>query len=283
MLRRLLPVVVVLLLATAGCSGFGGQQPTTPASPATTTVETTDPVTLRDEAVAAIDAVERYRVEGVLNQTAETNRVTRRLNVTFAAAFDRPNRRIRSNQTVSVLGRTTSVAVYLVNGTLYQYNPRLRSRVGTAWIRTNVSANASAVYDASDSLDRQAAILENASVRLDGTATVDGTETYRLRATTDDTAGLLGSHSAVETGQVNVTDLTATYYLAVETARPVKAVVALNATVRSQGTTTRLVQEATLRFADYGAPVSVTLPTSADTAVNGSEVSATGSGTGTGA
>jgi len=310
MARRLLPALLAVLLVTAGCNGLAGQTTTTTGTTEATTAVTTTTTTateaaetettteatttsdegsdpdvdadaLKREALAAMVAVDTYRVNGTLNQTIRNNRLTRRINASLEGAFERPSRRLRINQTVTALGRQVRTAVYLVDGTLYQYNPQFRQQFDSAWLRFDLSGNESAAWNASDTLRRQHAILNNSTVSLAGTATVAGRETRVLAANaTDAGVGLFGPAGGTRAGtdatsDLNVTRLTATYYIDPETGRPVRAVVRLNASVALRGSTTRIAQTATLRFGGYGSSPAVDLPTGADTAVNASETTAT--------
>jgi len=290
---RLLPALLALLLVTAGCSGLAGQTTGTTATETTTTATTASTsesaadgptaAELRQDALAATAAVETYRVNGTLNQTIRNNRLTRRTNTSLAGVFDRSTRRLRINQTVTALGRQVEVAVYLVDGTLYQYNPQLRQRFGSAWIRFDLSGNESRAWNASDTLGRQYDILNGSTVSLAGTATVDGRETYVIEANATDAGGGLfgptagaGGAGGNGSGGIDVSRLTATYYLEADTRRPVLAVVRLNASVALNRSTTDVEQTARLRFSGYGTPADVDLPAGADTAVNGSEITPDG-------
>jgi len=299
--RLLFPAVVALLLVTAGCGGLDGTgaptdatTSTTPTTHGTTTeTRTTDNSTttasssgdlpaassVTADALAAARAVDTYRVNGTLNQTLDNNRVTQQFDTELRAVFDRSDREFRINQTVRALGKTVPASQYFVGGTLYQYSRQSRQRVGSAWTEVNLSGNASAFWNSSDTLARQRAILNASTVEMTGTTTADGVETYVLDVNaTDAGVDVLGS-TAIPADELDVTDLSGTFYVATGTDQLVKSVTHLNATVTRGGSTARIDQTATLRFTDYDADVNVTLPPDADDAV---AVGENGTGTGTG-
>jgi hypothetical protein len=218
-------------------------------------------------ALAAMEAAETYRAAGTLNQSLESARGVQRLDVSVDAAFDRPADRFRTNQTVTLAGQRIEVSQYFVDGTLYQYSPINRQQYGSAWIRLNLSTNASAFFDAADTLTRQRAVLNVSTVELNGTATVDGVEAHVLDAdATNATLTALGSVGAPDAG-LNVSSLSGRFYVARDDGRLLRSVVTLNASVTQQGTTVDVTQTADLRFFDYGTDVSIVLPPGAEDAV----------------
>jgi hypothetical protein len=259
-------LLVVVVAAFAGCSGDAGG-----GSTPTPTLESTDADALAADAADEMAAAERYRVSGTVEQTVTANNQRRSARVAVAAAFDRGARTFRVTQTVTANGQTTARSSYLVNGTLYEHDPAYERAYGAEWVRVDVSANLTSAWRAQDTLTRQRLLLENASVSLEGAATVNGTRTAVLAVDGDESAfetvverrlNAVGSSAAV-----SVENVSFTHYVAVESNRLRRAVGTLEMTVESNGRTVAQTQRLNLTVTDYGAPVSVSLPEGASVAV----------------
>lgn len=291
-MRRLLPALVVLLVLTAGCSGLlpGGSNDTPADGPTVDGTEvngtngSVDGAAVKADALAAMDAVETYRVEanvttqyvGALDQTVAG---------TSEGRFNRTAREAYLTQTQAVLNRSYVVETYYVNDTLYQHSESYTLRFDSEWIRYPTPVNASVQWSQFDTLARQRAVLNASNVTLAGTETINGTETYVLRANVDRSrlSELGYTVGGAGRGDLNVTSLNATYYISTETARPVRTVTTLTGqtTVRAQdnGRTLRIKQRIALDFGGYGEPVTVTLPDGASTAATIGNASANATGT----
>ena len=222
--------------------------------------------TVRTETLAAIDAVDTYRV--VVNQTTRlSGNVNRTTNAVSNGTFDRGAREASLTVTQSALGRTVTTERYLVNGTLYERNPQYVQQYDSAWIRAEVPDNGSAFRDSFDTLSRQRAILNASTVTLAGTETVDGTTTYRLKASPNATQ-LTGAAGSVQRSNLDVANVSATYWLDAETGLPVRSTIELAGQQTAQGQTFGIDQRLRLDFDGYGTPVSITLPPAAEGAVS---------------
>ena len=222
--------------------------------------------TVRTETLAAIDAVDTYRV--VVNQTTRlSGNVNRTTNAVSNGTFDRDAREASLTVTQSALGRTVTTERYLVNGTLYERNPQYVQQYDSAWIKAEVPDDGSAFRDSFDTLSRQRAILNASTVTLAGTETVDGTTTYRLKASPNATQ-LTGAAGSVQRSNLDVANVSATYWLDAETGLPVRSTIELAGQQTAQGQTFGIDQRLRLDFDGYGTPVSITLPPAAEGAVS---------------
>ncbi|WP_254537218.1 DUF7537 family lipoprotein [Halomarina litorea] len=273
-MRRLLPALVALLVLTAGCSGLlpGGSDGPPTNGTATGTGTPTDGSELRADTLAAMDAVETYRVEANVS-TRYSGTLDQTVSGTSEGRFDRTARVAYLNQTQSALGQSYVVETYYVNDTVYQRSESYVLQYDSEWIRLPAAENASEQWSRFDTLTRQRALLNASNVTLDGTRTVNGTEVYVLRAQVDrsrlDELGFTAG--PIEQGGLNVTSLNATFYVSTETNRPVRSVTNLTGRTTVQAgdnrRTVRIQQRIDLDFGGYGTPVTVTLPEEAATAV----------------
>lgn len=160
------------------------------------------------------------------------------------------------------------VSVYLVNGSIYEYNPAYASEYDSEWVTAEVDDG---FFTQQDSLARQRAFLDNATVTADGTETVDGVQTHVLDADVDEDAtsdaimALLGGQSAGVT--YNVTDVDQRVWVDTETDRPVRTELAMNATITAQNQTATMSMDAEMDF-EYDRDVDISLPEEADSAVS---------------
>jgi hypothetical protein len=274
-MRRALPVLVALLVLSAGCSGLlpGGSNETPAGDPGQNGSNgTTDGSAIKAETLAAIGEVETYRVRA--NVTSQySGRLDQTVSGTSDGQFNRTAREARISQNQSALGQSYAVETYYVNDTLYQRSDSYTLQFDSEWIRYPAASSASEQWSRFDTLARQRAILNASNVTLDGTETVDGTEAYVLRATTNSSRFEELGFGAGRPGQrgLNVTELNATFYVSTETYRPIRSVTNLvgQTTVQAQGNqrALRIRQRIALEFGSYGESVTVTLPEGADDAV----------------
>lgn len=292
-MRRLLPVFVALLVLTAGCSGLlPGGSDGTPANgtDANGTDTPMDGSELKADTLAAMDAVETYRIDANVS-TRYSGTLDQTVNGTSEGRFDRTAHVAYLNQTQSALGQSYVVETYYVNDTLYQRSGSYVLQYDSEWVRFPAAENATEQWAQFDTLTRQRAVLNASNATLDGTRTVNGTETYVLRAQVDRSRlGELGfAAGTIEQGGLNVTNLNATFYVDAETNRPVKSVTNLTGLTTVQAgnnqRTLRIQQRIELDFGGYGAPVTVTLPEEASNAVpidtDASNATANGTGNAT--
>ncbi|WP_135661566.1 DUF7537 family lipoprotein [Halorhabdus rudnickae] len=257
MRRHTVALIAILgMVVLAGCSGG-----------ATTTVKPVDGEQAQSDTLAAMEAVESYHVTSNTTVVQSVTNQTRRQTIDSVGAFDRTNQRMQINRTVSVSGMSQQASVYLLNGSIYEYNPAYTSQYGSEWVTTEVG---DAFFEQQDTLTRQRGFLANASVTTNGTETVNGTEMRVLEADVDEAAtsqvimARLGGASGVE---YNVTNVDQRLWVDPETDRPARSTVSMNATVTQMGQTVDLTMDLELAFA-YDRDVSVTLPEEADSAVS---------------
>lgn len=272
-MRRLLPVLLAVLVLTAGCNGLlpgGSDGP--PANGTDGDGNVTDGAAVKAETLAAIDAVETYRIEANVS-TTYTGTLDQTVTGTSEGRFNRTAQEAYLNQTQSAQGQSYVVETYYVNDTLYQRSNAYVLQFDSEWVRYPTAANTSVQWSRFDTLTRQRAVLDVSNVTLAGTETVNGTEAYVLRADADlSRLGELGyTVGAAQQGQLNVTGLNVTYYVDTETYRPLRSVTTLTGrtTVQAQNNDRilRIQQRIELDFGGYGRPVTVTLPEAASTAV----------------
>ncbi|UPW01735.1 hypothetical protein M0R88_06435 [Halorussus gelatinilyticus] len=278
--RTLIAVLFAALVVLAGCSG-GGTDPATSTATTTTHTEadattTDDPATAQSvnatavklSAVAAMADVETYRIDAHIATLVSSNNVERRTVTDSTGTVDRAERELRINRTARVAGQSSSVSTYVVNRTLYQRSPQFTRAFSSKWISRNFSDNFSQRWSALDTLTRQRELLNISDVEFVGRKTVNGTQTYVLRATPDPEryANLSANVTNRRVGEVR--NVSVTYWLSTDTYLPVRSNTTINSTVSVRGRQMDLHQEATLRFSGYGDDVSIRLPPAAETAVS---------------
>jgi hypothetical protein len=266
---RPFPVLVALLMLTAGCGGvLPGQSDDGSPTPTPTATDTDQPSAeqVKGEALAAIDGAETYRTEGSIT-TSYTGSVDRTINATVDGRFDRANRTTYINQTQAVLGRSVIVETYVVDGTVYQRSDQYVQRFDSEWIRVPAGENGSETWERYDTLTRQRALLNASNVTLAGTERVNGTEAYVLKADPDpNRLAELGVNASRE-GEVQVRNVSATFYVAAESGRLLRSTTRLTGESTARGQTVGIDQRVALRFGGYGDPVDVRLPDGAEDAV----------------
>ncbi|WP_134671206.1 DUF6612 family protein [Halorussus marinus] len=218
--------------------------------------------------VSAMADVEMYRIGAHIDTVVSSNNVRRRTVTNSTGAVNRLDRELRINRTARVAGRSSTVSTYVVDRTLYQRSPQFTRTFSSKWIRQNLSGNFSQRWSALDTLTRQRELLNISSAELVGEQTVDGTETYVLRAAPDPEryANLSANVTNRQVGTVE--NVSVTYWIAKDTHLPVKSDTSINSTVSVRGQEMDLHQELRLRFSGYGDDVSVELPAAAETAVS---------------
>ncbi|MFC5970721.1 hypothetical protein ACFPYI_05180 [Halomarina salina] len=277
-MRRLLPVFLAVLVVLSGCNGIGlpgaSDGPPTGDSNVTTTGEGATPRTpggnvtaasVKADALAAIDEVTTYSVRVDQHTRYVERNQTSTANVT--GEFNRTERDLALNQSRVVSGIAVSTETYIDgrNGTFYQYSPALEQEFGSSWVRASVAGDAE-VWDQYDTLSRQRDLLAASNVSLEGVQTVNGTDAYVLTGSPNASRFQdlgIGSGSSLE-----VSNITATFYVSVEDATLVGSTVELAGTQQARGRSLPFQRTADIRFSGYGDPVTVTIPDEADDAVS---------------
>lgn len=259
--RALAAVALAAAMVLAGC-GSGG---TTTAAPGGD-VSAED---VRGDVLSATDGTDSYAIAGTTNVTVLANNQEQRITVESETRVDRANREFAADQTTSVLGQTTEAEAYLKDGVFYQRSDAFVQAYSSEWIKQDVSENVSRTFRTIDLLQQVEVALPNASLSVEGMATVDGTETYVLAADVEPEAieeYALGSlQSSGLAASVNVTDASVTVFASTETGQPLRVESATNATVSLQGQRLEVRSSADARVSYE--PVSVSLPEKASTAV----------------
>mgnify|MGYP000191628523 CR=1 FL=1 len=240
-------MAVAVLLVTAGCAGLSGGDGATDANQ------------LRDDAASEMASADTYRMEMRMQVSAGGRGTT----VTQHAVFDHGAERARVNATSA--GRSTTT--YIDGTTAYVH-------VGGVWRTQDISATEP--WNNNSGLRQQRAVLESATVSVNGSATVDvrrtdgspstsetqsvsedgvettvlavDPETEELRSVVTQRAGNLDA--------VEIEDATYRMYVADDTHRLRKVEMNLSMTVAGQPATAN----ATTTFSAYGEPVNVTVP-----------------------
>lgn len=287
--RGLLVCLAAALVLTAGCGGDGAQPttdgPTETATPTELTTPTRTPeptetaaagyrrvsveaTAVKRDAMAAMRAVDTYRVWFENGRTITTNRVTRTVDITSEGAFNRTARTLRVNQSVRGPAGTVDVRRYVTNRTLYERSPAFVRPYDSKWVKTDLAANFSSRWELLDTLTRQRTLLNRSTVRVLGGTTVNGTDAYVLRADVNETAYTDLIRARIDPrSAVNVTNATFTYWVDAETGRPLRVVGTVNSTAVVNGQEVGIHEAFRLRFTAYDEPVDVTLPPAAETAV----------------
>jgi hypothetical protein len=236
--RPALHVAVAVCVLLAGCSLLGASH--TREERATRAL---------DNASATLDGTETYRFESEMSVVATADDRTERVDIGLTGAVDVGAHEMRTNATLE--GET--YRSYLLNRTVYQECAGTVWDWGTRETETNWSVQTPA--------RRQLALLRSGSLYWNGTVDIDGESALLLTGEPTGEAitryqerrsrSLLGGPS-VENARMKV-------WLDPETSRPVKT--DLRFEVKEGGNTaTARVRS---RFADYGTPVAVEVPTEA--------------------
>lgn len=262
--RALAVLALAAAVVLAGCGAGGG---TTTAGPG----GDVSAEEVRDDVLSAVEGTDSYAITGTTNVTVLANNQEQQISVESETRVDRANREFTTDQTTRVLGQTTEAEAYLKDGVFYQRSDAFVQAYSSEWIKQDVSGNVSRTIRTVDLLRQVEVGLNNATaLSLNGTAQVDGTEAYVLEADVNGSAieaYALGSlQSSGLGGSVNVTDASITVYAATETGQPLRVVSATNASLSLQGQRIDVRSTSDVRVTEES--VSVTLPESADTAVN---------------
>lgn len=268
----MLVVVAAVVLSSVPQFGFADETTTTAETTTVGTATTAGNATptaaeIRANAVAASRNVGTYRVTAVINRTISTSRINRTVNITAEGVFNRTAREFRSNQTTRSPTRTVAVTTYLVDDSLYVQSDAFLRQYSSKWVTTDLSGDVARRWQLFDTLTRQRVVLTNSSVTRVGTATLDGTETYVLRADVNET-----TYARALTGQftertVDVTNASFTFWIAEETGRIVQSRGTVRSTTTLRGQPVTITERLQIRFGAYNETVSVTLPDAAATAV----------------
>lgn len=263
--QGLVAVGFVLLVALAGCSGMGGSGTESPADTATPGDDgLPDTDTIVERTAATLEAVDSYESNSTLTSTIQVPNGEQTSNLTTNARTNRETRRLMVTQTVTALGQEITSRTYLLKDTIYRNNPRLAQQYGSEWVTVDASENQTQRWHRNDELMSHRVILENGSVTLAGTETIDGSEAYRLVVDGDEDA--LEAFYGYENTPLEITNVSTTMWVDTDTDRILQVDGRINQSVTTQGTTRTTITEYDLRFTYTD--VSITLPEAADSAVD---------------
>lgn len=233
--RALQSLCLVALLVTAGCAGFPG------GGSSTTTSDNKQVVTDVRQAIQSIDTY-RMTIDMSVHAQGDTYTLHR------AGVFDATAKQARLNLTIN--GARTPA--YLDGSTLYVNS-------GDDWRTRELARNNS--WMSTVGLAQQRYLLENSTVTVSGTATVDGVETTVLTVHPRDgeLKQLLTRRTFYGPEEVTIEEATYELYVAEETHRPLKAEMSLQITVDKNWDQSGH-GSAVITFSGFNEPVNVTIP-----------------------
>jgi len=256
-------LAAILLVATAGCLGLGGSDDGSEPDP--------EPEVTAGE-VANATAEELATVESFRANTTATQRlvgnVEQRSSLSAAIRVDREREAAVLEQTVQAQGQTRESDVYLVDGTIYERSEVYAQQFGSEWVRNDNPEAFRAQWRSNDFVGEIRAYIDHGTAELNGTETVDGTETYVLELDGEEAA--LESEYYADPGNVSYRTLEMTVWVDPETDRPVQVAGTIETEVTVQGQTVESTQEYeyTLEYTT----VDVTLPDAASDAISADEI-----------
>lgn len=235
-------LVLSALLVTAGCLGVLQSQPSDPGAEAVV-----------DEAVAAGEAVETYRVATDLHAAATEDGDRRTVDASSTGVVDRPARRSR----MVVEQGDASRAMYVVGNTTYV-------ECASPWSGWGREEHDELDDDwaGQDPLGRQLTLLDESPVAWVGNETRRGVATHVVEARPDDRTLTQFSEERrplLPLFGPRVEGATVRAWVAEDSGRLLRTRVAF--TLRAEGTTVETTMVTT--FSDYGASVAVRLPAEA--------------------
>jgi hypothetical protein len=255
-------IALVAVLALAGCTGaltgdggdtLAGEEPQIAAENVTA------------DAIAAIEAVEAYRLESNSTIVQTVNNVERERQIQSETRIDRADREVHASTTVSARGQTLAIDVYLVNETMYERNQRYVRQFSSEWVRYDVADNISDVWLQYDTLRIHRNLLDNGTTTLNGTDEVDGEDVYVLALEANESG--LESFTVPFQGEVTIDGAEVTYLVDQETGMVRRA---SGTIAQSVDTGQQTVETETTFDIDFGYDESVTvsLPDAAEGAVD---------------
>lgn len=231
--------LLALLVAVSGCLGGG-------------TTGTTDAEQIRQDTVAAMQNLETATYEMQMSISAKGQTIE--MNAT--GAMDRQAKLMRMNLSMDAGFRTIQVTQYIDGNTSY-------INLNGQWQTKDVSGQTPGEgFWGNNQFAQQADALQNATVTLNGTATVDGEETHVLEVEVgkETIRELLPQQSAAGTLEnVDISDIHFTQYVDTDTSYIRKVEMNMDMTVQGQQATASL----TMTFDDFNEDVSIEVPDAA--------------------
>lgn len=257
---RTLRVLAVLALAVllAGCSADTGGDGTTDGPTASAEAVTED-------AIAALEDVEEYRVASNGTFLQRQNNVEQELAIDSTTRVDRPDGEIRATQSTDAGGQTFESDVYLVDGTLYERSQQYVQPYSSEWVKVDVSDNLSGVMRQFDSLRLYREVLANGTATVTGSAEVDGRDVHVVDVVANESA--LPSYTTPIQGEVTLRTVDATFWVDAETGEVRRLSGNVTQEISAQGGTVEVEGTVDLEFS-YDEAVDVSLPPAASDAVD---------------
>jgi hypothetical protein len=209
-----------------------------------------------------------YGQEGILMQELTVS-------VDTSAVVDKTNRQIEMDMTVSLAatGRateTTHTRVFVVGD--YLYTGMASSSQEWSWAKKGTP---SSYWDQQEALGQQLELLEGSQRKMQGDDNVDGVDCYVLELTPDldhlwtaMTQSWMGEMSSVTNPKEVIKGSSVTQWIAKDTYLLVKGVAHLNLHLAPEDTGTAngmdMVANVEVQFYDYNEPVSIHLPSEAE-------------------
>ncbi|UWG49093.1 Uncharacterized protein HSRCO_2837 [Halanaeroarchaeum sp. HSR-CO] len=278
---RAASIAVVALVILAGCAGGGPADPSTGTTTVSeeqgsttdesaddgdewtlfesepTSMDGVDDAAVKRETVRSLAAVDSYRLNGTVERTLRMPGDSIESKVTSQGVVDRESRSLRLHENTTGHMQTVETRLRVVDGALYQsYDAQHHDSDGD-WQRSSISDS---TLRSLDPLARQTRMLENATVVVTNTTTIDGTEAYVLYADVNESVYATEQDRQLGDQPLQVTEVTYRYYVATDTHRLLEADGIVRGTVQSGNETVELAEQYDIAIADYGTSVDVTAP-----------------------
>lgn len=240
--RALHASCIALLLVTAGCIGFPG------GGGGGAEAESKDTEKLVADAQRAMASADTYRMNMSMYVAADGDSY----DVRRVGVFDATEKQARLNLGT---GENRTLA-YLDGSTMYVNS-------SGEWQTRTLPGDGS--WKSAVGLAQQHYLLENASVTVAGSATVDGVETTVLNVDPKDgkLKQLLTRSTSGSLGHVTIEESSYELYVAEDSHRPRKVDMTLQLSVGESPWGNSGHGSATITFSEFGQPVNVTVPVNA--------------------
>jgi hypothetical protein len=234
--RGLLAVAALaLLVAAAGCADGGSTAP----------ADAPAPDALQRNATAAMQDVRTATFTMAMDMEASGQSVS----MDADGEMDVENRRMRMDLAMDTGGRTVEVTQYVIDETAYQ-------RIQGDWQTQDLAGQE--MWSGGNQLALQERMLENSSVEIIGSGTVDGHDVWIVAIEPgEDAIEQLLSGTASDVGEnVDIQSLSFEQSVDVETSHVRKVDMRMDAEIQGQQATLNM----TMTFENFNEPVDIQLP-----------------------
>ena len=234
----LITVTLAALVAIAGCVDGGSSAPS--SAPA--------PDALQEDATAAMQDVETARFTMDMNVDTSQGSVA----MEASGVMDIPAKKMRMDLSMDLDGRSVEAVQYIVDQTAYQ-------RVQGRWQTRDVGEQD--LWSQGNQIALQQQMLEDATVEITGSDTVDGHDVWVVSIQPSDEAiqQLLGGTGAGVGENVEVEDLSFKQYVDVDSYHVRKLDLQMDSTMQGQDATVGM----TMTFKEFDEPVDIQVPAEA--------------------